>query len=46
MDSYRTPGELAALAAAAGWCDVAVEVLTLGTVGLLTGSAPERQDAG
>lgn len=37
VDSYRTPEELVALAAEAGWVDPAIELLTLGTVGLLTG---------
>lgn len=37
VDSYRTPTELLALAGAAGWRDVRLRLLTLGTVGLLTG---------
>ena len=37
VDSYRTPGELVALAARAGWREPRIELLTLGTVGLLVG---------
>jgi demethylmenaquinone methyltransferase/2-methoxy-6-polyprenyl-1,4-benzoquinol methylase len=37
VDSYRTAGELEALARAAGWRDVEVRLLTLRTVGLLAG---------
>src|SRR2546430_934963 len=37
VDSYRTPGELVALAARAGWREARIELLTLGTVGLLVG---------
>jgi ubiquinone/menaquinone biosynthesis C-methylase UbiE len=37
IDSYRTPGELAEMAASAGWLDVRVRLLSMGTVGLLTG---------
>jgi len=37
VDTYRTPGQLLELAAAAGWSQVSLRLLTLGTVGLLTG---------
>ncbi len=37
VDAYRTPGELAELAARAGWRDPRVELLNLATVALLTG---------
>jgi demethylmenaquinone methyltransferase/2-methoxy-6-polyprenyl-1,4-benzoquinol methylase len=37
IDSYRTPGELAGMAVAAGWSDVTYRGLALGTVGLLSG---------
>jgi ubiquinone/menaquinone biosynthesis C-methylase UbiE len=37
IDSYRTPGELAGMAAAAGWSDIKYRGLALGTVGLLSG---------
>ncbi|HZV48757.1 MAG TPA: ubiquinone/menaquinone biosynthesis methyltransferase [Candidatus Dormibacteraeota bacterium] len=37
VDAYLAPGELVELAAAAGWRDPRIELLTLGTVGLLTG---------
>jgi demethylmenaquinone methyltransferase/2-methoxy-6-polyprenyl-1,4-benzoquinol methylase len=37
IDSYRTPGELAGMAAAAGWSDMEYRGLALGTVGLLSG---------
>jgi ubiquinone/menaquinone biosynthesis C-methylase UbiE len=37
IDSYRTPGELAGIAAAAGWSDIKYRGLALGTVGLLSG---------
>jgi demethylmenaquinone methyltransferase/2-methoxy-6-polyprenyl-1,4-benzoquinol methylase len=37
IDSYRTPGELAGMAVAAGWSDVTYRALALGTVGLLSG---------
>jgi demethylmenaquinone methyltransferase / 2-methoxy-6-polyprenyl-1,4-benzoquinol methylase len=39
VDDYRTPDELVALAASAGWRRPRIELLTLGTVGLLTGEA-------
>lgn len=39
VDSYRTPEELVALAGGAGWREPRIELLTLGTVGLLTGEA-------
>jgi demethylmenaquinone methyltransferase / 2-methoxy-6-polyprenyl-1,4-benzoquinol methylase len=37
VDAYRTPAELVALAARAGWREARIDLLTLGTVGLLTG---------
>jgi len=37
VDAYRTPGELVRLASSAGWCEARIDLLTLGTVGLLTG---------
>jgi demethylmenaquinone methyltransferase / 2-methoxy-6-polyprenyl-1,4-benzoquinol methylase len=37
VDAYRTPAELLALAAGAGWRDARLDLLTLGTVGLLVG---------
>ncbi len=37
IDSYRTPEQLLALAGRAGWHNPAIRLLTLGTVGLLTG---------
>jgi demethylmenaquinone methyltransferase/2-methoxy-6-polyprenyl-1,4-benzoquinol methylase len=40
VDAYRTPAELVELARAAGWVDPRIELLTLGTVGLLRGTAP------
>ena len=39
VDSYRTPGELGAMAAQAGWSDVRFHGLGLGTVGILSGRA-------
>jgi demethylmenaquinone methyltransferase / 2-methoxy-6-polyprenyl-1,4-benzoquinol methylase len=41
IDSYRTPEELLALAGRAGWGEPGIRLLTLGTVGILTG---QRQD--
>lgn len=38
VDSYRSPGELLALAGAAGWSHTTVRLLTFGTVGLLVGA--------
>ena len=38
VDSYRSPEELVELAARAGWRDPRIELLTLGTVGLLSGT--------
>ena len=38
VDSYRTPEELRAMAAAAGWSDVSFKGLAMGTVGLLAGA--------
>jgi demethylmenaquinone methyltransferase/2-methoxy-6-polyprenyl-1,4-benzoquinol methylase len=43
VDSYRTPDELVAMARGAGWQDVRIELLTLGTVGLLSGRAPDER---
>jgi demethylmenaquinone methyltransferase/2-methoxy-6-polyprenyl-1,4-benzoquinol methylase len=40
IDSYRSPGELLELARSAGWGEPRISLLTLGTVGILTG---ERQ---
>ncbi|HEV2477593.1 MAG TPA: class I SAM-dependent methyltransferase, partial [Candidatus Dormibacteraeota bacterium] len=40
VDSYRTPGELGAMAMQAGWSDVRFIPLAMGTVGLLSGVAP------
>ncbi len=40
VDSYRTPGQLREMAAAAGWAEVAVETLAMGTVGLMAGVRP------
>lgn len=41
VDSYRTPEELRAMAAAAGWQHVAYERLAMGTVGVLSGLVPD-----
>ena len=38
VDSYRTPDELRAMAAAAGWANVRYQGLAMGTVGILSGS--------
>jgi demethylmenaquinone methyltransferase/2-methoxy-6-polyprenyl-1,4-benzoquinol methylase len=38
VDSYRTPDELRAMAAAAGWPNVRYEGLAMGTVGILSGA--------
>jgi demethylmenaquinone methyltransferase/2-methoxy-6-polyprenyl-1,4-benzoquinol methylase len=37
VDAYRTPEELVALATHAGWRDARIDLLTLGTVGVLAG---------
>ena len=37
VDSYRAPDELLELAARAGWREPRIELLTMGTVGLLSG---------
>jgi demethylmenaquinone methyltransferase / 2-methoxy-6-polyprenyl-1,4-benzoquinol methylase len=37
VDAYRTPEELMDLSRRAGWRDASIELLTMGTVGLLTG---------
>jgi demethylmenaquinone methyltransferase/2-methoxy-6-polyprenyl-1,4-benzoquinol methylase len=42
VDSYRTPGELRAMAGAAGWANVRYEPLAMGTVGVLSGSKPPQ----
>jgi demethylmenaquinone methyltransferase / 2-methoxy-6-polyprenyl-1,4-benzoquinol methylase len=46
VDSYRTPDELVAMARRAGWHDVRIELLNLGTVGLLSGRAPDETRPG
>ena len=46
VDSYRTPDELVAMARRAGWQDVRIELLNLGTVGLLSGRAPGETSSG
>ena len=38
VDSYRTPDELRAMAAAAGWLGVAYAGMAMGTVGILSGT--------
>jgi demethylmenaquinone methyltransferase/2-methoxy-6-polyprenyl-1,4-benzoquinol methylase len=38
VDSYRTPGELGAMAMQAGWSDVRFTGLAMGTVGVLSGA--------
>jgi demethylmenaquinone methyltransferase/2-methoxy-6-polyprenyl-1,4-benzoquinol methylase len=38
VDSYHTPEELRALAAEAGWRVVHLDLLSMGTVGILSGS--------
>ena len=40
VDDYRSPGELVELAASAGWDEPGVQLLTLGTVAILTGTRP------
>ena len=42
VDSYRTPEELRAMAAAAGWSNVRYRGLAMGTVGLVSGSQPSN----
>jgi demethylmenaquinone methyltransferase / 2-methoxy-6-polyprenyl-1,4-benzoquinol methylase len=37
VDSYRTPEELVGLASGAGWREARIDVVTLGTVGVLAG---------
>jgi demethylmenaquinone methyltransferase/2-methoxy-6-polyprenyl-1,4-benzoquinol methylase len=39
VDAYRTPEELLQLAGRAGWREPGIELLTMGTVGLLSGRA-------
>jgi demethylmenaquinone methyltransferase/2-methoxy-6-polyprenyl-1,4-benzoquinol methylase len=46
VDSYRTPEQLVAMARRAGWEDVRIELLNLGTVGLLSGRAPGETNSG
>ena len=46
VDSYRTPEELSAMAAAAGWSGVRFQPLALGTVGILSGGASVEGFAG
>jgi demethylmenaquinone methyltransferase/2-methoxy-6-polyprenyl-1,4-benzoquinol methylase len=38
VDSYRTPGELRAMATAAGWTNVSYQDLAMGTVGIVSGT--------
>jgi demethylmenaquinone methyltransferase/2-methoxy-6-polyprenyl-1,4-benzoquinol methylase len=38
VDSYRSPEELRAMAAAAGWSEVGYKGLAMGTVGIVTGT--------
>ncbi len=40
VDSYRTPDELRAMAAAAGWTSVRFQPLAMGTVGIVSGASP------
>lgn len=40
VKSYRTPGELRAMAVAAGWVHVEYDGLAMGTVGVLSGERP------
>ena len=40
VDSYRSPEELRAMAAAAGWSGVTYKGLAMGTVGILSGTSP------
>jgi demethylmenaquinone methyltransferase/2-methoxy-6-polyprenyl-1,4-benzoquinol methylase len=46
VDSYRTPEQLVEMADRAGWRDVRIRLLTMGTVGLLTGHAPVKPPNG
>jgi demethylmenaquinone methyltransferase/2-methoxy-6-polyprenyl-1,4-benzoquinol methylase len=46
VDTYRTPDQLVEMAADAGWHDVRIELLTFGTVGLLTGRAGGERSRG
>jgi hypothetical protein len=39
VDSYLAPQELVGLARKAGWNDAKIRLLTLGTVGMLSGRA-------
>jgi demethylmenaquinone methyltransferase / 2-methoxy-6-polyprenyl-1,4-benzoquinol methylase len=39
VDAYRTPDELRAMAAAAGWKQIRFQPLAMGTVGILSGAA-------
>jgi hypothetical protein len=38
VDSYRTPDELRAMAAAAGWSGVSFKGVAMGTVGIVSGT--------
>jgi demethylmenaquinone methyltransferase / 2-methoxy-6-polyprenyl-1,4-benzoquinol methylase len=42
VDSYRTPDELVAMAAKAGWSDVRYVSLAMGTVGIVSGGSVDR----
>jgi demethylmenaquinone methyltransferase / 2-methoxy-6-polyprenyl-1,4-benzoquinol methylase len=46
VDSYRTPEQLVEMAERAGCRDVRIRLLTMGTVGLLSGRAPAKQPNG
>jgi len=46
IDSYRTPAELLALAGRAGWGEPGIRLLTLGTVGILTGQRQDQDGGG
>jgi len=45
VDSYRTPGELRAMATAAGWANVSYAGLAMGTVGIVSGDKPSQLPA-
>jgi ubiquinone/menaquinone biosynthesis C-methylase UbiE len=38
VDSYRTPDELRAMAGSAGWQNVKLKALAMGTVGIVSGA--------
>ena len=46
VDSYRSPGELADMAARAGWSEVSFRGLAMGTVGILSGSRARPTSSG